>query len=91
MPRRSCRGINKLPRQLHITISGGCSQFIGSLRVNTSATFGTGGIEILLAGFARAQRGVKRIQDGRLSGIQRFGSLAFFFQVDQDFVRVRSW
>ena len=61
------------------------------MRVSTSAiVVSAGRVKILLAGFARAQRGVQGIQNRRLAGVQRLGSLALFLKIDQDFVRVRS-
>ncbi len=48
-----------------------------------------GGVEILLAGLTRAQRGVQCIEDGGLAGIQRLASLALFLKINQNFVSVR--
>ena len=62
------------------------------MRVKTSAiAVSPGRVEILLAGLARAQRGVQGIEDGRLAGIERLGSLALFLKVDQDFVSRSEW
>ena len=60
------------------------------MRVKTSAIVSPGGVEILLARLTRAQRGVEGIEDGRLAGVQRLGSLALFLKIDQNFVCVRS-
>ncbi len=46
-------------------------------------------IEVLLPGFAGAQGGVERVQDGRLTCVERFGALAFFLKPDQYFIRIR--
>ena len=92
MPRWSrSRNCGKLARQLIVSVPGGCSQRQGILaRQDFRNRVSPGRVEILLASLTRAQRGVQGIEDGRLSGIERLGSLALFLQIDQNFVSVRS-
>ena len=83
--------VGKLARQLLVAIPGGCPQRQGILaRQDFRNRVSPGRVEILLAGLARAQRGVQGIEDGRLAGVQRLGSLALFLKIDQHFVSVRS-
>ena len=73
-----------------VAIAGGCAQPQGILaRQNFRDGVSPGSVEILLAGFAGAQRGMEGIEDGSLSGVERLGTLALFLEVDQNFVSVR--
>ena len=81
----------ELAAKLVVAVACGWPQRQGILaRQNFCNRVSPGRVEILLAGLAGAQRGVQGIEDRRLAGIERFGSLALFLKIDQDFVGVRS-
>ena len=83
-------GRDQLPCQLVVAVPGGRTQ---TQRILARERIGDGlqasRVEVLLPGFAGAQGGMERVQDGRLTCVEGFGALALFLKPDQYLIRIR--